>query len=120
MIVDFKTSNYIYPSYKLQVAAYAKAFEEMQREAPTGSQDVTIKKAQIVRFQKDTPGYSSHVPRIVVHNDRILLLWSTSFHSLSSTSYEIMPVDDLERDFSAFKAALILFRWNEAESRAKV
>ncbi len=58
MTVDFKTSNYIYPNYKLQVSAYAKAFEEMQRDASVGSQQVTIKKGQIVRFQKDTPGYS--------------------------------------------------------------
>ena len=32
MAVEWKTSNGIYPGYAIQVAAYAKALEEMTRE----------------------------------------------------------------------------------------
>lgn len=44
VVMDWKTSNQIYVEYALQVAAYAKAFEEM-----TGTQ---VHEAWVVRFDK--------------------------------------------------------------------
>eukprot|EP00743_Colponemidia_sp_Colp-15_P003873 GILK01004180.1.p2 GENE.GILK01004180.1~~GILK01004180.1.p2 ORF type:complete len:315 (+),score=40.55 GILK01004180.1:36-947(+) len=47
--VDFKTSNSIRPEYALQVAAYAKAFEEMH--------NTKVHEGWLVRFSKDSPTY---------------------------------------------------------------
>ena len=47
--LDWKTSNGLYPEYALQVAAYAKALEEM-----TGQ---TVTEAWAIRFGKTTPEF---------------------------------------------------------------
>jgi hypothetical protein len=49
--LDWKTSNGLYPEYALQVAAYAKALEEM-----TGHQ---VKEAWAVRLGKTTPEFEA-------------------------------------------------------------
>ena len=46
--LDWKTSNRLYPEHALQVAAYAKALEEM-----TGQ---PVKEAWVVRLGKTAPG----------------------------------------------------------------
>eukprot|EP00937_MAST-01D_sp_MAST-1D-sp2_P006706 g6706.t1 len=48
-VIDFKTSNGIYDSHLLQVAAYAKAYEEM-----TGR---VVSEAYVVRFDKARPAF---------------------------------------------------------------
>ena len=49
--LDWKTSNGLYPEYLLQVAAYAKALEEMSGEA--------VSEAWAVRFGKKTPEFEA-------------------------------------------------------------
>ena len=49
--LDWKTSNGIYPEYALQVAAYAKALEEM-----TGN---PVTEAWTVRFGKSAPEFEA-------------------------------------------------------------
>jgi hypothetical protein len=51
VVIDFKTSNHIFPPLKLQVVAYAKAFEEMQ------GGKVPVKRCVVVRFDKFKPEY---------------------------------------------------------------
>jgi len=48
-VVDFKTSNGIYETHILQVAAYAKAYEEMH--------GTPVSRAMIVRFDKKQPTF---------------------------------------------------------------
>ena len=48
-VVDFKTSNGIYDTHILQVAAYAKAYEEMN--------GTPVSRALIVRFDKKEPTF---------------------------------------------------------------
>ena len=48
-VVDFKTSNGIYDTHILQVAAYAKAYEEMN--------GTPVSRALVVRFDKKEPTF---------------------------------------------------------------
>jgi len=52
-LIDLKTSNNIYPEMKLQVAAYAKAWEETHNEK--------IEDVRILRIGKDKPEFECHI-----------------------------------------------------------
>lgn len=55
LVLDWKTSASVYPTYAMQIAAYARALEE--REA---SPDFKIDEGWIVRFDKSQPIFEAH------------------------------------------------------------
>ena len=92
MVCDWKTSNAVYESHIIQVAAYAKAVEENLLAAGFSAEDAKVERACVVRFDKEKNGFEVH------------------------------DVDNIDAAFGAFKAALYLFHFTaklKAESRER-
>ena len=81
MVCDWKTSNAVYDSHIMQVAAYAKAAEENLLAAGCPPDQAKVHRACVVRFEKGKPGYEVH------------------------------EVENIDAAFAAFKAALYLFHY---------
>ncbi len=89
MVCDWKTSNAVYESHVMQVAAYAKAVEENLLAAGCSPEEAKVHRACVVRFEKGKPGF------------------------------EVVDVEDIEAAFAAFKAALYLFHYTSALKNSK-
>ena len=92
MVCDWKTSNSVYESHIIQVAAYAKAVEENLLACGFSPEESKVHRACVVRFEKNKQGFEVH------------------------------EVDNIDAAFGAFKAALYLFHFTsklKAESRER-
>jgi hypothetical protein len=91
MVCDWKTSNYVYESHIIQVAAYAKAVEENLLACGFSPEESKVHRACVVRFEKNKNGFEVH------------------------------EVDNIDAAFSAFKAALYLFHFkSKMKEEAKI
>lgn len=84
MVCDWKTSNAVYESHIMQVAAYAKAVEENLLAAGFKPDEAKVHRACVVRFEKGKPGHEVH------------------------------EVENIDAAFAAFKAALYLFHYRSS------
>ena len=89
MVCDWKTSNAVYESHIMQVAAYAKAVEENLLSAGCPPDQAKVHRACVVRFEKGKPGYEVH------------------------------EVENIDAAFAAFKAALYLFHYRSTLIKKK-
>ena len=92
MVCDWKTSNAVYETHIIQVAAYAKAVEENLLACGFSPEESKVHRACVVRFDKEKEGFEVH------------------------------EVENIDAAFGAFKAALYLFHYTsklKAESRQR-
>ena len=89
-VVDFKTSNGIFDTHIIQVAAYAKALEEQLLAIGNPPEKAEVKEAYVVRFSK-------------FHNE-----------------YEVKRVANIDESFNAFKACLFLWHYKQKNQMESV
>ena len=83
VVVDFKTSNGIFDTHIIQVAAYAKALEEQLIAIGNPPEKAKVKEAYVVRFSK------------------------------FDDEYEVKRVANIDESFNAFKACLFLWHYKQ-------
>ena len=90
VVVDFKTSNGIFDTHIIQVAAYAKALEEQLLAMGNPREKAEVKEAYVVRFSK------------------------------FDNEYEVKRVANIDESFNAFKACLFLWHYKQRNQMESV
>ena len=88
-VVDFKTSNGIYDSHLLQVAAYAKAYEEMHNKR--------VSHGYVVRFDRNQPRFEAHAVADLDHAFNVFKAALFLFRALNAQEGKWGPVSGLGR-----------------------
>lgn len=106
-LIDLKTSNDLYNSVRLQTASYVRADEEESERRYDGR--------WAIRLAKETE--KEYVARMTKKNALRTLKGKQPLVIKPYQAFEAMYLDEegteMERDFKAFVASLVLYQWNQ-------